>query len=127
MTLLPPGSPERATAVVIGNRIRLRRRERGMSQGALGVHLGTSNQHVYRLERGYSRLQPNHVPALCAALEAPLSYFLGEGAPAEAAVDDLGTMLLVKYWRRLPRPLREVMLTHIKHLADITDEERRGK
>jgi transcriptional regulator with XRE-family HTH domain len=61
--------------VFVAARMKLRRLERGVSQSALGKHLGVSFQAVQKYEGGEIRLAASKLYRLAHALEVPLTYF----------------------------------------------------
>lgn len=78
----------------VGARLRLRRQLIGMSQEALGEHLGVTFQQVQKYERGSNRVSASRLFFLANALSVPVRYFfdgLDENglATGEAASDDL--------------------------------------
>lgn len=70
------GKPE----AMMGKRINIRRREVGMSQAELGDKLGVSFQQVQKYEKGINRVGATRLEKIATALEAPVSFFYGEGA-----------------------------------------------
>lgn len=64
----------------MGKRISIRRREIGMSQADLGGRLGVSFQQVQKYEKGINRVGATRLEQIATALEAPVSFFFGEGA-----------------------------------------------
>jgi transcriptional regulator with XRE-family HTH domain len=70
----------------IGNRVRARRLELGLSQTALGNSLGLTFQQIQKYENGANAISSTRVLALCKSLKVPSSYFFGEDA--KGIVDD---------------------------------------
>jgi transcriptional regulator with XRE-family HTH domain len=60
---------------IIGERIRARRGELGLTQEALGATLGLSYQQVQKYEGGTSRITVDRLLALAERLEVPATHF----------------------------------------------------
>lgn len=63
--------------VAVGARIRLRRKELGMSQAALAEQLGVSFQQVQKYERGANRISASMLVKTARALDCPGGFLLG--------------------------------------------------
>lgn len=59
----------------LGERIRVRRRELGMSQVRLGELLGVTFQQIQKYEKGVNRVAVSRLGDIALALEAPVSRF----------------------------------------------------
>ena len=59
----------------LGERIRLRRVERKMSQEVLGKACGVSFQQIQKLEHGTNRVSVARLQQIAAALDTPMSFF----------------------------------------------------
>ena len=70
-----PGALDR----YVGNRMRVRRLEVGMSQEKLGEALGITFQQVQKYEKGTNRVSISRLNQIAQALETPLSYFYEGG------------------------------------------------
>jgi transcriptional regulator with XRE-family HTH domain len=68
----------------VGERIRQRRNELGISQGALGEALGVTFQQIQKYERGTNRISAGRLFGLANLFEVQLSYFF-EGLPTGAS------------------------------------------
>lgn len=62
------GAPERAADVAIGQRIRLLREHRRLTQAQLARAIGVSYQQVYKYERGIDRLSVGRLVLIATAL-----------------------------------------------------------
>ena len=71
--------------IEMGRRIRLRRRETGISQTELAGHLGLSFQQMQKYEKGTNRIGASRIQQIADILQVPVS-FLFEGAPAIALI-----------------------------------------
>lgn len=96
----PTGSRE------IGEAIRGRRRELGLSQEYLAEILDVSYQQVQRYESGRNKLDVERLQILAQALQVPIGYFFG-ATEAGIIAEKPGSYLnpdeikLLKYFRRL--------------------------
>jgi transcriptional regulator with XRE-family HTH domain len=69
----------------VGLRIRMRRKELGMTQDKLAQALGLTFQQVQKYERGANRVSASKLWEMARALKAPVAYFYdGLGDDAEA-------------------------------------------
>lgn len=74
--------------VVVGSRIRLRRKEVGTSQQALAEAVGLTFQQIQKYENGANRVSSSKLYEIAKALRAPIVYFF-EGLPdPEGARDE---------------------------------------
>jgi transcriptional regulator with XRE-family HTH domain len=72
----------------VGRRMRQRREALGLSQGALGRHLGLTFSQVQKYEKGTNRIGAGRLFLLSQFLGAPLQYFF-EGL--DESVEEPGT------------------------------------
>ena len=70
--------------VHVGRRVRLRRRELGVSQGWLADRLGLTFQQVQKYERGSNRISASKLYQIASVLEVPITFFF-EGLDDPAA------------------------------------------
>ena len=70
-----PGALDR----YVGNRIRMRRLELGMSQEKLGEALGITFQQVQKYEKGTNRVSVSRLHHIAETLGVPLTYFYEGG------------------------------------------------
>jgi len=66
--------------VTVGARIRVRRREVGMSQETLAQHLGVTYQQVQKYESGANRISASMLVRTARALDCPGAFLLGASA-----------------------------------------------
>jgi len=99
----------------VGLRIRLRRKELGVSQERLAAAIGLTFQQVQKYERAANRISASKLWQVAHALDTTVSYFF-EGLPAdptqhraESPVEDFllssEGLELARYFPRIPRPL----------------------
>ena len=67
-----------AVDVHVGDRIRQRRSQRGMTQARLAEMVGLTLRQIQKYERGVNRMSSSRLYALATALEVPVSYFFDE-------------------------------------------------
>ena len=70
--------------VHVGNRVRQRRTQMGMSQAALGEALGLTFQQVQKYEHGVNRISASRLWRLTQVLDVPVSFFFDD-APQDQA------------------------------------------
>lgn len=62
----------------VGGRVRLRRKAVGMSQTALGEHLGITFQQIHKYENGASRVSSSRLQEIARVLGLPVAAFFEE-------------------------------------------------
>lgn len=65
----------------IGRRIKLRRKELGLTAAALSEQVELSQQQLSRYERGTNKVNVSHLVNIAACLETPISWFFLECEP----------------------------------------------
>jgi transcriptional regulator with XRE-family HTH domain len=70
----------------VGLRIRMRRKELGLSQDKLADALGITFQQIQKYERGANRVSASKLWETAKALRAPINYFY-EGLPEQGDAD----------------------------------------
>lgn len=80
--------------VECGRRIRLRRKELGVSQEALAAKIDLTFQQVQKYERGSNRVSASKLFDIARALSVPPGYFFPDG-------DDLHPVAMTDHARRL--------------------------
>jgi transcriptional regulator with XRE-family HTH domain len=68
--------------VHVGSRVRIRRRELGMSQEKLGDALGLTFQQVQKYEKGTNRISASRLQHVSRILQVAIAYFF-EGSPGQ--------------------------------------------
>uniref|UniRef100_UPI003983C95A helix-turn-helix domain-containing protein n=1 Tax=Phenylobacterium sp. TaxID=1871053 RepID=UPI003983C95A len=113
----------------VGLRVRMRRKEMGVSQEKLAEALGITFQQVQKYERGANRVSASKLWEIARALGTPVAYFyegLSEGtditAPTSSAQDFLLTsegLELASSFPRIARPqLRRRVLELVRSLVE---------
>ncbi|MDW8123832.1 MAG: helix-turn-helix transcriptional regulator [Geminicoccaceae bacterium] len=103
----------------IGERIRLRRLELGLTQEQLAAALGVSYQQIQKYENGANRISAAQLAELARRLEVPIGWFLEEDEGATNAASARGLLELVRGFGSLKTPaVRRSLLALVKLLAD---------
>jgi transcriptional regulator with XRE-family HTH domain len=112
--------------VHVGGRVRIRRAQRGLSQGKLAEGVGLTFQQVQKYERGANRISASKLFEMGRVLEVPVSYFF-DGLPGsgngqtperdalEAMLNDPDGAALVKAFLGISRPGVRKALAEIAH------------
>ena len=78
-----PKGPSRVD-ILVGARVRIRRKELGLSSPELSKKLGVSQQQVRYYERGTHRISAGLLYELSRALSVPITYFYQDCVPTVA-------------------------------------------
>jgi transcriptional regulator with XRE-family HTH domain len=111
---------------LVGRRIRVRRRQLGLSQKALADALGISYQQVQKYENGTSRIGAGRLQQLAEILNVPVAMFFDDklGGPTEggtvfAFLDTPYSLRLVKSFARMAdRRLQHCIVQLVEQIAD---------
>jgi len=108
-----------ALDALLGERIRRRRRELGLSQSALGGRLGITFQQVQKYENGTNRVSATMLIKLSEALALSVSEILQEVDPATPPMDTEGqtAQLAADFARIQSADMRAAILTLVAGLA----------
>jgi transcriptional regulator with XRE-family HTH domain len=115
--------------VTLGNRIRVRRTELGMSQAELGSALGLSFQQVQKYEKGKNRITAHRLQEIAKVLRMPLNFFYGGSAnklAADAMIsrDPKYNLRLLRAYNAIPDLiLKRKLVTLMERMAGIADVE----
>jgi transcriptional regulator with XRE-family HTH domain len=118
--------------VLLGRRLRNRRRLMGLTQGQLAELVGVRFQQIQKYEAGANRISAARLWRLAQALNVPAAYFfdglpslngVGNGAGLECASDDGGRLMeepesvdLMRAFRQLGEQPRRRLLDLAKSL-----------
>lgn len=113
----------------VGLRIRMRRKEMGVSQERLADALGITFQQVQKYERGANRVSASKLWEIAAALKTPVAYFydgLGDqdaaSAQREAAQEFMlsaeGAELMAAFPRIAEAAIRRKIVELVRVVAD---------
>jgi transcriptional regulator with XRE-family HTH domain len=96
--------------LIIGARMRTRRRQLGLSQSDLAARLGVSFQQVQKYERGANRVAASTLLTAARALNTSIAWLVGEEASGRDDDDDV--------FRALARPGALEMLQAFNAIAE---------
>ena len=108
-----------ALDALLGERIRRRRRELGLSQSALGGRLGITFQQIQKYENGANRVSATMLIKLSEALSLSVSDILQEVDPGQPPVDKAGqaAQLTAAFAKIQSSEVRAAVLTLVAGLA----------
>ena len=106
----------------IGEAIRTRRMELGLTQEALAERIGVTSQQLQRYEYGKTRLKLENLQNIAHALEIPVAHFFGErhqGSDVEPIARMTQTeRKLVEEFRKIgDGKVRDLVVKMVKHAA----------
>jgi transcriptional regulator with XRE-family HTH domain len=103
----------------LGERIRRRRRELGLSQSALGGKLGITFQQIQKYENGTNRVSATMLLKLSDALAMPVTELLQQADPTASPVDAerQAAQLLASFAKIQSADLRAAILTLVAGLT----------
>ncbi|MEW5688203.1 MAG: helix-turn-helix transcriptional regulator [Pseudomonadota bacterium] len=122
----------------VGRRLRIRRKQSGLSQHALGDAIGLTFQQVQKYERGGNRISASRLYEIADFLKVPVSYFFegvvttgiakpGENLPpvnSDKLLEVDGGIDLARDFPRIRSPrIRQAIA---KMVAQIADEDEDG-
>jgi transcriptional regulator with XRE-family HTH domain len=102
------------TDVWVGMRVRVRRKELGLSQSSLGEKVGITFQQIQKYEKGTNRIGAGRLQAMANALGVSVSYFFPDAAEEACSPDTRGVL-------NTPGGL-----DLLKHFTDLSDASVRG-
>ena len=110
---------------LVGQRVRERRRELGVSRVAMAERLGLTQQQLQKYESGFNRLSAGRLYEIAIMLDVPLSYFYkhcgrlpgGLGEELELLLATEGSLDLCKAFLKLPAARRRTLIEVAQALA----------
>lgn len=116
--------------LVIGARIRTRRRQLGLSQSDLAARLGVSFQQVQKYERGSNRVAASTLLAAAQALNVTIGWLVGEETSDREDDEDVfralsrpGALELLEAFNRIPDlRTRQALLSLAREMAQDAGE-----
>jgi transcriptional regulator with XRE-family HTH domain len=114
--------------IELGNKIRLRRVEKRLSQSHLGEKLGLSFQQVQKYERGVNRVGASRLQQIATALDVPVTYFYDSDSKTTDVKSllflnsALGLRLLRAYSKIKDRAVRRQTVSLMEAVANSADE-----
>ncbi|MFO1012893.1 MAG: helix-turn-helix transcriptional regulator [Caulobacteraceae bacterium] len=116
--------------VMIGLRVRVRRKALSMSQTELGNRIGVTFQQVQKYERGVNRIAGSTLVRVAQALETTVSALLGEAETGALDADAWGDLAepqaleLVRAFSEITDPkLRKALLSFVGKIGKGEAEE----
>lgn len=76
------------TSREIGNKVKKKRREIGISQEELAEKLGVTYQQVQRYENGMNKMNVESIQVIADTLDMPVSYFFGDSRKDKNVVSE---------------------------------------
>lgn len=113
--------------VGVGARIRIRRREIGVSQTSLGEHLGLTFQQVQKYERGTNRVSASMLVRIAERLQCTVAFLVGEASGGAGHLEGAllarlaspGVAELVEAFNAIENPRSRNALMHLaRSMAD---------
>lgn len=116
---------------VIGQKIRIRRIEMGISQAELGKPLGVSFQQIQKYEKGVNRVSAGRLHHIAKLLDVTTDYFYDNLTRNENEVQSLlftdpkFSLRLLRAYAKLPQPQQRHLITLMESMAgeDLTAEQ----
>jgi transcriptional regulator with XRE-family HTH domain len=113
---------KRITSREIGEAIKRRRKEIGLSQERLAEILDVSYQQVQRYENGTNKLNTENIQSIAAALSVPITFFFSTGYEQTVAEPSPPYMsaeekTLLKYFRKIKDKNDKQMIINVTRLA----------
>ncbi|THD64602.1 helix-turn-helix transcriptional regulator [Phenylobacterium sp.] len=103
--------------LIIGARLRTRRRQLGLSQSDLAERLGVSFQQVQKYERGANRVAASTLLTAAQALNTTISWLVGEESSGREDDDDVfralsrpGALEMLQAFNGIPDPRTRIAL-----------------
>lgn len=106
----------------IGERIKKRRRELGITQERLAETLNVTYQQVQRYENGTNSLNLENVQIIADALSVPISYFFEPERPLKSAEETASYLpteenKLLRYFRKIKDSSSKGVVIQVARLA----------
>lgn len=104
----------------IGERVKFRRQDIGMSQERLAEILDVTYQQIQRYENGRNRITVETIQVIANALSVPITFFFDSSSTAESAPfnDSLEEKTLLKHFRQIDcNPDRQAVVLVARRLA----------
>jgi transcriptional regulator with XRE-family HTH domain len=116
--------------LMIGARLRTRRRQLGLSQGDLADRLGVSFQQVQKYERGANRVAASTLLTAAQALGTSISWLVGEEVSGRDDDEDVfralarpGALEVLQAFNAIPDPrVRAALLALAKEMTTANGE-----
>lgn len=110
-------------AKIVGDRIRILRTEKGLSQEELAHRAGVSTSHIGKLERGEKNPSLSSIEKITNALGITLEDLFKYIQPSNGENDNTTLSLLINKLATLSIEKQRLMLTHIDSLFELMDHK----
>jgi transcriptional regulator with XRE-family HTH domain len=91
------GKKAGSVSLEIAAKIKLARKESGITQTELGAALGVTFQQIQKYESAASRIAPDRLQLLAEAVGKPISYFFSDVPASDPGTDD-ALLAVVEKW-----------------------------
>lgn len=112
--------------MAIGDRIKKRREELGLTLEAIGNQLNVHRSTIKRYESGDTQRIPlKTIEKLAAILKTTPEYLMGWEAEEPSPQDELDPeiVIMARAVQKLPKDKKDILLKIVKTMSDIADEE----
>jgi len=92
----------------VGRRIKMRRRELGISQTVLGDTLNISYQQIQKYEKGTNRVGAGRLQHIASVLKVPISFFFDDLGGHDGGGSEISALLDTVYALRLLKAFSKV-------------------
>lgn len=110
-------------AKIVGDRIRILRTEKGLSQEELAHRAGVSTSHIGKLERGEKNPSLSSIEKITNALGITLEDLFKYIQPSSGENDNTTLSLLINKLATLSIEKQRLMLTHLDSLFELMDHK----
>ncbi|MCB1099438.1 MAG: helix-turn-helix transcriptional regulator [Verrucomicrobiae bacterium] len=107
------GNAENATDALIGNRIRIARKQAGLSIIDLAGKLGVSYQQVQKYEMATNRVAASTLSQIAQTLDCPISFFFGMDGESPAASGQWWSLRSAHQMSRIGNRKTRAALAHL--------------
>lgn len=107
--------------VAAGARVRMRRKQMGVSQEALAEACGVTFQQVQKYERAANRISLSMLKRIADRLEAPCSWLMGESEGAPAATTELTALLSTPAGHGLLEVASRLSVNRLRALSKVAE------
>lgn len=91
--------------ISIGQKIKQRRQQLGLSQPSLAAKIGLTKQRIYELETQSKRISAEMLFNISKTLDTPLLYFL-----TDCELDELGEEVLLVKYRKISAKNKKILI-----------------
>ena len=117
----------------VGQRIRLERKAKGLSQQALAEAIGVSFQQVQKYENGANRVSASMLARISETLDAPIAELFGAADGERRLNDEIADLLvlegalpLLRAYASLPLGSRAAIVSFVSAIGGVTPNKPRS-